>query len=84
MEKSGIQIEQEGHLPKVPFYDLCWAVQRLLLTLTLTAHVATEFVANLKFFCKSQNYPSPLPYNLSCNENYCCLAKFDTLKTLSC
>ena len=59
MEKSGIQIEQEGHLPKVPFYDLCWAVQRLLLTLTLTAHVATEFVANLKIFCKSQNYPSP-------------------------
>ena len=59
MEKSGIQIEQEGHLPKVPFYDLCWAVQRLLLTLTLTAHVATEFVANLKFFYKSQNYPPP-------------------------
>ena len=27
---------------------------------------------------------APLPYNLSCNENYCCLAKFDTLKTLSC
>ena len=59
MEKSGIQIEQEGHLPKVPFYDLCWAVQRLLLTLTLTAHVATEFVANLKLFCKSQNYLAP-------------------------